>query len=251
MFEPRIIYMFKITRIALFVLPVILIGNVLLHGQTPTPSPVPDNAKIPWTMTVVVMDGADPIEQAEIPVKAAVKLIEAHSRFAITVRYVRVPVTVHGYTPYRIGPDKNHDGKPDFTVYAMMGWNVPKLVIDSLPVSTSYLFLYKLYGRKPAQAGSALGLDFGLIMGGKPRPYATVPVDEWWYVNNPPHGVESSASQVLIHEINNTIQAKLEARPYRCKPLTATQGQKSAKFEAERLSKITEPCYAKLGNNAN
>ena len=232
------------TRI-IFLLPFLFLCNIASFGQTAS-----NNAKIPWTLTVVVIDGANQAVQAEIPVKEAVAFIEAHSRFVFTVRYV-ASSAVHGYTPYRIGADKNHDGKPDDTAYAMMGWNLPKAAIKSLPVSTSYLFLYKLKGKKPVQAGSALPITFGLVKGGKPRPYATVPVDMWWYVNTPNQGFKSWAAQILTHEINNTIQAKIEAAPYKCKQLLATQGLSGDKYEAQRLTKLTDKCYAKLGNNAN
>lgn len=218
-----------------------------VNAQAPKPSPDIDE-KIPWTLTVVLMDGADMKQHAEIPVSEAVAFIEAHSRFAFTVKYV-TSAAKHSYTPYRIGPDKNKDKIPDDTAYAMMGWNVPKAAINALPVGTSYLFLYKLKGKKPVQAGSALPLTFGLMKGGKPRPYATVPVDMWWYVNTPNQGFKSWAAQILTHEINNTIQAKIEATPYKCKPLLATQGLPGDKYEGERLSKLTDKCYAKLGKN--
>ena len=206
------------------------------------------NEKIPWTLTVVLLDGADQVQHAEIPVKEAIAFIEAHSRFVFTVKYV-TSSAMHDYTPYRIGPDKNKDKIPDDTAYAMMAWNLPKRAIRSLPVSTSYLFLYKLKGKKPVQAGSALPLSYGPVKGGKPRPYATVPVDIWWYVNTPNQGFKSWAAQILTHEINNTIQAKIEARPYKCGQLLATQGLPGDKYEAERLTKLTDKCYAKLGKN--
>jgi len=195
-----------------------------------------------------MMDGTNQAEQAEIPVKEAVAFIEARSRFVFTVKYVASNAK-HGYTPYRIGEDKNRGKIPDDTAYAMMGWNIPKRAITTLPVSTSYLFLYKLKGKKPVQAGSALPLTFGLMKGGKPRPYATVPVDMWWYVNTPQQGFKSWAAQILTHEINNTIQAKIEAAPYKCKQLLATQGTPGNVYEAERLTKLTDKCYAKLGKN--
>ncbi len=217
------------------------------YAQAPSSSQFNDG-KIPWTLTVVLMDGADQVNQAEIPVKEAVAFIEAHSQFVFTVNYFKSSAK-HGYTPYRIGPDKNKDKIPDDTAYAMMGWNLPTAAINALPVSTSYLFLYKLKGKKPVQAGSALPITFGLVKGGKPRPYATVPVDMWWYVNTPNQGFKSWAAQILTHEINNTIQAKIEARPYKCGQLLATPGLPGDKYEGERLTKLTEKCYAKLGKN--
>lgn len=204
--------------------------------------------KTPWTLTVVLLDNADIEQHARIPVREAVKFIEDHSRITFTVNYV-TSAAAHGYTTYKVGPDKNKDGKPDDTVYAMMGWNLPKSAIKALPVSTSYLFLYKMKGKKPVQAGSALPLTFGLNKGGKPRPYATVPVDMWWYVNTPNQGFKSWAAQILTHEINNTIQAKIEAAPYKCKQLLAKQGTRGDIYEGERLTKLTDKCYVKLGKN--
>jgi hypothetical protein len=231
-------------KLYLFVVGLItLLFAVTSYAQTAAHA-----AKIPWTLTVVLMDGANQSDQAEIPVKEAVAFIEAHSRFGFTVNYV-TSSTVHSYTPYKIGEDKNHDGKPDDTAYAMMAWNIPKSAIAALPVSTSYLFLYKLKGKKPVQAGSALPLTFGLMKGGKPRPYASVPVDVWWYVNTPNQGFKSWAAQILTHEINNTIQAKIETAPYRCRQLLATQGLPGDKYEGERLTKLTDACYLKLGKN--
>lgn len=206
------------------------------------------DGKIPWSLTVVVLDGADQIQQAEIPVTEAVAFIEAHSRFVFTVRYV-TSSAVHGNTPYRVGADNDKDKIPDETAYAMMAWNLSNRAIKPLPVSTSYLFLYKLKGKRPVQAGSALPISYGLMKGGKQRPYATIPVDQWWFVNTPNQGFKSWAAQIVTHEINNTIQAKIEARPYKCGQLLATQGTPGNIHEAERLTKLTDKCYAKIGKN--
>ena len=201
-------------------------------------------------MTVIVMDGADQQEKAEVPVSEAVSFIEEHSKFSIDVDYVTGSVW-HDLTPYKQGIDYDGDGAGDETAYAMMGWNMPDQLLQSLPVSTSYLFLYSLYGNRPAQAGSALGLDFGLKIGGKARPYATVPTDQWWYINSPKDGFKNWAAQILTHEIINTIQAKVEAPPHNCGQLTATHGTRADKYEAERLSKITDACYDSLRDDTD
>ena len=205
----------RIFIVAVFLMLAICFGEArTTYGQ-----PTFKNEKIRWSMTVVVMDGIEKEEKAEIPVKEAVEFIEKHTRFVFDVRYVTYSAP-HGYTPYRTAIDVKHPRRGYETRYAMMGWNLPKPLFNLLPVSTSYLFLYKLKGKRPAQAGSALGLEFGLIKGGKPRPYATVTTDQWWYVNTPKQGFRNWSAQVLTHEIINTIQAKLEARPYRCGQLT-------------------------------
>jgi hypothetical protein len=227
-------------RAAIMIFVTFMFSAALSYGQV-----APENRKIPWKLTVVIMDDIDQREAAEIPVQEAVQFIESHTRFTFEVEYVKAP-GIHGYTPYKVRPDPKR--KRVDTVYAMMGWNVPKAVINRLPVSTSYLFLYKLFKRLPAQAGSALGLDFGLMKGGKPRTYATVPVDQWWYNNRPAQGFRHSAAQVLTHEIINTIQGKLEARPYRCGLLSGVS-KAANKYEAERLAMITDVCYSRLGDN--
>ncbi len=208
------------------------------------------DGKVPWTLTVVLLDGVDPFQEAEIPVREAVSFIEARTRLRFNVEYV-ADYSAHELTPYAAGPDYDGDGKGDEVAYLMMGWNLRDPVIDSLPVSTSYLFLYRLNGYRPLQGGSAVGLDYGILKGGKRRPYATVPTDQWWYVNEAHEGFESRAAQVLTHEIINTIQGKIEAAPYRCRTLTATWGLPAMQYESERLLKLSEACYAKLGNNAN
>jgi hypothetical protein len=216
----------------------------VLFGQTPA-----GNLKIPWRLTVVIMDGTDPVQQAQIPVTEAVAFIEKHSRFVFEVEYI-TSKSPHGYTPYRFGPDKNRDGKGDSVAYSMMGWNLPGSLVRSLPVSSSYLFLYKMKGRRPATAGSALGLDFGLRKGGKPRPYATVPTDMHWFINVPNQGFKSWAAQILAHEIINTIQAKVEAAPFRCGQLKGKPGAHADIHEFERLKGLNDRCYSKLGRNA-
>jgi hypothetical protein len=213
-------------------------------GQSSVPIAAPSKTteRVPWKLTVVILDGVDVAEKAEVPVKEAIAFIEARSRFTFEVEYV-ISSAKHDYTPYKM-PDRKFS-------YAMLGWNLPGKMIRSLPISSSYLFLYKLNGRRPAAAGSALGLDFGLIKGRKPRPYATVPTDMHWYVNVPNQGFQSWAAQILAHEIINTLQAKLERRPYRCGQLKGTIGVRGDIHESERLASITDKCYGRLGKNAD
>lgn len=224
------------------------LGQGLSRNETPVhvkaiPTPTAIPTKIPWKLTVVILDGIDRVEKAEIPVREAVAFIEQRSRFLFEVEYV-VSSVPHGYTPYRM-PREKGSKRREFA-YSMMGWDLPRRFVRDLPVSTSYIFLYKMNGRRPAQAGSALGLDFGLIIGGRPRPYATVPTDMHWFVNTPNQGFNSWAAQILAHEIINTMQAKLEARPYRCGQLKGTPGVRGDQHEGERLASITENCYTRV-----
>jgi hypothetical protein len=213
--------------------------NDYVERRKARPKYVP-GARLPWNLSVVVMDGSDLETKAKIPISVAVAFIEARTRFKFNVRYIETDVQ-HDFTPYIT----------DMTRYAMMGWNMPAEFIQNLPVSTSYVFLYKLGDREAAYAGSALGLDYGLQIGGKPRPYCTAATDQRWFVNTPVEGFDSWAGQILTHEIINTIQAKIEAPPYNCGQLTATQGTRADVHESERLTKLTDEVYAKLGDNAD
>ena len=221
----------------------LLINGAVTLGQAPVSRP-----RIPWKLTVVVMDGTSLASKADIPVKEAVRFIEARTRLKFEIQYVVDPIR-HTYTPYYSGRDRNRDGRGDDVRFVMMGWDVPVSLIESLPVSTSYLFLYKLNRRPPAQAGSAVALENGIIKGGKHRPYATIATDQPWFTNQPNLGFRSWAAQVVAHELINTIQAKVEAAPYHCGQLTGRIGLIGDKYEAHRLRSLTEQCYAKLGSN--
>jgi hypothetical protein len=222
----------KLRRLAILLAPFVI---TYFQNRKARPKLVP-GAKITWKLTVVVMDGTDLEDKAKTPVTEAVKFIEARTRFKFIVDYIETDVK-HDVTPYPNG---------DMVSYAMLGWNIPEGFIQTLPVSTTYLFLYKLYDKEAAQAGSALGMDFGLKIGGKARVYATAPTDQRWFINVPNQGFQSWAAQILTHEIVNTIQGTVEAPPYNCGQLTGTPGISSDLHESERLSRLTDACYEKL-----
>ncbi len=210
-----------------------------------------EDGKIRWSLTVVTLDGVDQYQKAEIPVKEAVSFIEARTRLVFDVKYVS-EYGSRELTPYATGPDYDGDGIGDEFAYLMMGWNLSDSVQASLPLSTSYLFLYSLNGYRPLQAGSAVPLEYGIFKGGKNRPYASAPTDQWWYENEPYEGFRSRAAQILTHEIINTIQAKIETAPYNCRQLLATTpGLNATEYESERLLQLDKTCYKKLGDNAN
>jgi hypothetical protein len=219
-------------------------------GQVADDQSSPDHPSVPWHLTVVLMGPIDSVQQAEIPIKEAVSFIESRTRFVFDIQYVTTYPSFD-YTPYHLGPDNDGDGQGDEVAYLMMGWNIPQSTIDSLPISSSYLFLYAMNGLRPLQAGSALGVEYGIVKGGKPRPYSTIPTDQPWYVNEPVDGFASHAAQILTHEIINTIQGKIEAPPYNCPQLSAKWGLPPAQFESERLLKLNDACYEVLGNNAD
>jgi hypothetical protein len=231
--------------------PVVLILCITCISQARVQqdeSALDPSERVPWRLTVVLMGPLDPVQHGEIPIKEATSFIEARTRFVFDVQYVTTYPSFD-YTPYRFGPDADGDGVGDELAYLMMGWNIPQSTIDVLPVSSSYIFLYTMNGLRPLQAGSALGVKNGISIGGKPRSYSTVPADQPWYVNEPVEGFSSHAAQILTHEIINTIQGKIEAPPYNCPQLTAKWGLPPAQFEAQRLLKLNDSCYEKLGNN--
>lgn len=182
------------------------------------------------------MDGADAEEQAYIPITEAAAFIEANSRLNMVVNYIENPVE-HTYT--ELDTDK-------FVLYRT---DVPAEIVSELPPRGSYLFLYKLDGRTPMYAGASFALEHGFLIGGKRRPFASVPVDMWWYNNESYQGFNSRGAQINTHEIINTIQAKLEAAPHNCtSPLTGESSEASV-YEAERLAMIGNGCYDKLWEN--
>lgn len=200
---------------------------------------------VSWKLIVVLLGPVDPVQHAEIPINEAIEFIEARTQLVFDIQYV-IAYSGYDYTPYRLGADQDGDGVGDEVAYLMMGWNIPTSVIESLPVGSSYLFLNTMNGLRPLQAGSVLGTKHGIWKGGKPRPYSSVPVDQWWYVNEPYGGFRSRAAQILTHEIINTIQGRIESPPYNCPQLTATWGLVPAQFESVRLLKLTSLCYEKL-----
>src|SRR5678809_391345 len=76
-------------------LAIVLLCSPFANGQSSR-----NDTKIPWTITVITMDGADQRKYAEIPVTEALAFIEAHSRFKFTVKYVSWAGR-HAYTPYQ------------------------------------------------------------------------------------------------------------------------------------------------------
>jgi len=212
-------------------------------------APPEKNTRVPWKLAVVLVGPIDSTQHVEIPLKEAIEFIESRTRLVFEVQYV-MTYSGHNYTPYRFGKDLDGDGVGDQVAYLMMQWNMPKDVLDSLPVTSPYLFLVTMEGLRPLQAGSALGIDYGIWKGGKPRPYAAVPTDQWWYVNQPYEGFSSRAAQILTHELINTIQGKIEAAPYYCRTLTG-ESKRATEYEAQRLLKLDDRCYEKLGTNAD
>ncbi len=193
--------------------------------------------RIAWKLHVVILDGADRTYKADIPLKEAVAFIEKFSKFRVELTVVEsgLPHSTFSYL--------DNNGTP---VYQMLRDQIHPKIIANLPVAHSYLFLYKLYGNPPAQAGSTMGVADGIPVGGKSRPYATVCTDVWWYNNEPAGGFNSRAASILAHEIINTINCVTEVAPYYCPPLIGENSPDPYITEGNRLKVMGDACYKQL-----
>lgn len=192
--------------------------------------------RVTWHLVVLLLDKLDKTEKADIPLKEVAGFLRKYSRFELKLTFLTFN-DPHEYT---------HAGDEKYDLY----WSVlPQKWLNLIPPCSSVLALYKLYERTAYNAGSTWGLPEGIPVHGKLRPWAAIPVDVWWYNNEPYQGFKSRAAQIGAHETVNAIQGKLMAPPYNCERLTATDGDPAWKHESERLSKIRPECYAALGRN--
>lgn len=207
--------------------------------SSPAPSDVPFvriPPSIPWHTVVLMLDGIDEIEKAEIPLAEYRRFLKTNSRFALKLTFLKFD-GAHDYT--YAGEDKYH-----------LYWSaLPQKWLDQIPPCSSVLALYKLNGRSPLYAGSTWALRDGIAVNGKLRTFASIPTDMPWFVNEPYEGFDSHGAQITTHELNNTIQGKLEAPPYNCGKLIATDGDPAYKHESDRIKSIKPSCYAALGRN--
>jgi hypothetical protein len=193
---------------------------------------------IEWTATAILLDEIDKREKYSIPITEAVTFISSHSRLNVKVSS-KASESPHTYTHYDCaeGPQK---------CVVVNQWDVGDSVWDSMPARDFYMLLWNTAGNPPLQSGGTWGVAVGVYKGGLNRPYVTIPVDPWWYNNEPFEGFSSRAAQIMTHEIINAINAKLEVEPYKCSPLVADPGiTYAAEYEANRLSKLTDDCYRK------
>ncbi len=191
-----------------------------------------------WQMQVLALDGINRSQKVDIPVAEAVSFIEKRSRFKFSYA-VTESSEPHGYTRYDCG-----EGPQKCVVVNY--FDVNPSIVDALPVADSYLLLWNSNSNPPLQAGSTWGATEGILKQGTKRPYATIPVDPWWYNNDPHQGFSSRAASIVTHELINVINSKLESAPYYCVPLTGTPGSPADKYESDRLAKLTDDCYARL-----
>ena len=59
------------------------------------------------------------------------------------------------------------------------------------------MLLWDTAGNPPLQAGGTWGVSEGVFKGGLSRPYITIPVDPWWFNNEPFEGFSSRAAQIM------------------------------------------------------
>jgi hypothetical protein len=198
---------------------------------------------IQWRATAILLDGIDTREKYSIPIKEAVRFISSHSRFKVHFSG-EVFDDPHTYTFYDCPEGLQ-------TCVLVNKWDVDPSIWESLRTRDFYMILWDTAGNPPLQAGGTWGVADGVEKGGINRPYITIPVDPWWYNNEPYQGFNSRAAQIMTHEIINAIGAKLEVEPYNCMSLTADPGiTYAADYETSRLSKLTDDCYwSYLENN--
>ncbi len=201
------------------------------------PPPPPPAPTVPWHMVVLLLDNLDTVNKADIPLKELTSFLKRYSRFALKLTFITFN-DPHAYT----GP--NGDNRYD------LHWSsLPQKWLNQIPPCSSVLALYKLNGKLPVHAGSTWSLPYGIPVNGKLRTYSAVPVDLWFYNNDPYEGFNSRGAQILAHETVNAIQGKLEAPPYSLGQLIGTPGDPAIKYESDRLACITPAWYTVLGNN--
>jgi hypothetical protein len=196
---------------------------------------LPEN--IHWRATAILLDGIDTREKYSTPVKEAVRFISSNSRFKVQFSGEVFDIP-HTYTFYDCGGAQQ--------CVLVNKWDMDPSIWESVRTRDFYLVLWDTAGNPPLLAGGTWGVTAGVEKGGLNRPYITIPVDPWWYNNEPFEGFNSRAAQIMTHEIINAINSKLQIEPYNCLPLAPDPGISYAlDYEANRLSKITDDCYLK------
>jgi hypothetical protein len=194
-------------------------------------------SSIRWKATVILLDGIARRQKYTIPITEAVDFIRMHSRFNVVIDAI-VSQKPHTFTYY--------DCSGSQACVLVNEWDVEKSVWDALPTRDFYMLLWEAEDNPPLMAGGTWGVANGISKGGINRPYITIPVDPWWYNNEPFGGFRSRAAQIMTHELINAINAKLAVAPYFCAQLVPDPGSTNAfEYEASRLAKLTEQCYQK------
>ena len=218
-----------------FLLLVLGLVFVLSPLSTNAAQRLPKN--ISWRATAILLDGIDTREKYSIPVKEAVNFVRSHSRFKVQFSR-KVFDTLHTYTFYGCGLAQQ--------CVLVNKWDLDPSIWESVRTRDFYMILWNSAGNPPLLAGGTWGVAAGVSKGGLNRPYITIPVDPWWYNNEPFEGFNSRAAQIMTHEMVNAISSKLEVAPYNCLPLSPDPGiTYAADYEASRLAKLTDDCYLK------
>jgi hypothetical protein len=221
-----------------------LAGFVCLFVLVPFSSRAAERApsSIRWKATAILLDGIARRQKYSIPITEAVDFIRMHSRFQVVIDAIVSPKP-HTFTYYNCPAGRQ-------TCVLVNEWDLDQSVWDALPTRDFYMLLWEAGDNPPLLAGGTWGVVHGVPKGGRNRPYITIPVDPWWYNNEPFEGFRSRAAQIMTHEIINAINATLEVAPYFCAPLVPDAGLTNAfQSEASRLARLTEKCYQKYLEN--
>jgi hypothetical protein len=213
------------------------------YVEVPDTSATPPGPKIPWHLAVLVLDNIDYEEKVHRPLVEVDRFLRANSRFGLkwTPYFFNDP---HQYTLYWDGTQYRYD----------LHWSaLPSKWLRMIEPCSAVLALYSVFNHPPEHAGSTWGLPYGININGKLRPWAAVPAagrEVWYYNNQPYEGFPRRDSQIISHEVNNTIQGVLENMRAPCGyPLVGTPGDPAWKYESDRLACIQPACYAEIGQN--
>ena len=198
--------------------------------------PPEEDNRIPWTLTVVSMDGLNRSEVVDTPLREAIDFVEKFSMFKINLNVVE---TQEPHTYFSYLDDFGRE------VFNMLRDQIPLSVRNALPVSHSFVFLYKMFGRLPAQGGSTLGVPDGIPSpptGKIRRPYSCIPADVAQYGSQPFEGFSTQRAQILAHEIINGINCVTSWTPYNCTEMIGIT-PRAYEYESERLQCLTDDDY--------
>jgi hypothetical protein len=200
------------------------------------------SGSIRWQATAILLDDIARRQKYSIPITEAVDFIRTHSRFKVVIDAI-VSQKPHTFTYYDCPAGRQ-------TCVLVNEWDLDQSVWDALHTRDFYMLLWEAGDNPPLVAGGTWGVTHGVPKDGINRPYITLPVDPWWYNNEPFGGFRSRAAQIMTHEIINAINAKLEVAPYFCAPLVPAPGvTHTFEYEASRLAKLAEKCYQKYLEN--
>ena len=148
---------------------------------------LPENIR--WKATAILLDGINTTEKYSIPVTEAGEFIRSNSRFEVQF-FGEVFDIPHTYTFYDCTEGLQ-------TCVLVNKWDLDPSIWESVPTRDFYMLLWDTAGNPPLQAGGTWGVSEGVFKGGLSRPYITIPVDPWWFNNEPFEGFSSRAAQIM------------------------------------------------------